>query len=555
MNAAEAFVATLHAAEVGILFGLPGSTEAALLEALRADGGLRYVLALHESAAVAMADGYARAGGRVGVVGLHTSVGTMNGMSQMFNAYHDRSPVVVTAGHKDRRVLAEDGFCAIPDLASLVRGFTKWSWQSLSAEAVASDLARALRVAAAPPPGPTYLAVPEDLMAEPLQGADAVPAVWPVPAGPPHDLARRPDAEAVKRAAVFLLSARRPLLVLGSAAAGAAPLARALAEMLEMPVVSADRTDLSILPYPVLDARYLGHYGEEREALQDCDCVVAVGCHLFYPFSDRTRPRLPPRARVIHVYPEADRVGWSVRPDIGLAADAAPALQDLAAAVASLGGLGTAERAERAAHLAALARRRRDRLHSERESAANGVPISIPRFATELGRALPHDAIVVDEAVRSSRQILAHCAFPEGATVHRTTGGSLGWGVPAAIGAKLAQPKRAVLALVGDGSFQFTAQAVWTAAREDAATVTIVLDNGGYLAVKRAIESHVGVSPDSRPHPGTALPALDHAAVAAGYGARCTVVRHPEEIAPAITASLDAAAPAVIVVPVEEARR
>ncbi len=554
MNGAESFVATLHAAEVGILFGLPGSTEAALLEALRADGGLRYVLALHESAAVAMADGYARASGRVGVVGLHTSVGTMNGMSQIFNAYRDNSPVVVTAGHKDRRVLAEDGFCALPDLTSLLRGFTKWSWQSLSADAVSSDLARALRVAAAPPPGPTYLAVPEDLMAEPLEEGNAVPAVWPVPAGPPRSLVRRPDAEAVKRAAACLLSARRPLLMLGSTTAGAAPLARALAEMLEMPVVSADRTDLSILPYPVSDARYLGQYGEERGALQDCDCVVAIGCRLFYPFSDRTRPHLPPGARVIHVYPEAERVGWSARPDIALAADAAPALQDLAAAIASLGGLGTGVRAERAAHVATLARNRRERLQTERESSSEAVPISLPRFAVELGRALPPDAIVMDEAVRSSRAIQAHCPFPEGAAVHRTTGGALGWGVPAAIGAKLARPEQPVLALVGDGSFHFAAQAVWTAARERAGTVTIILDNGGYLAVKRAIERHVGVSPDPRPHPGTALPALDHAGVAAGYGARCTVVHDPEEIAPTIKASLEAAVPAVIVVPVEEAR-
>lgn len=556
MNAAEAFVATLRAAEVGMLFGLPGSTEAALLEALRADGRLRYVLALHESAAVAMADGYARASGRVGVVGLHTSVGTMNGMSQIFNAYHDRSPVVVTAGHKDRRVLAEDGFCALPELASLLRGFTKWSWQSLSAEAVASDLARALRVAVAPPPGPTYLAVPEDLMAAPLEGADALPAVWPVPAGPPRDLARRPDAESVQRAAVLMLSARRPILVVGSAAAGAAPLARSLAEALEMPVMSADRTDLSILPFPVTDPRYLGHYGEESEALQECDCVVAVGCRLFFPFSDGTWPHLPPKARVVHVYPEAERVGWSIRPDIGLAADAAPALQDLTAAVASLGGLGTTERTERAAHVAALARKRRERLRAEREPAANGVPISIPRFALELGRVLPPDAIVVDEAIRSSRQILAHCAFPESATVYRTTGGSLGWGVPAAIGAKLAQPERPVLALVGDGSYQFTVQSTWTAVREGAGIVIIVLDNGGYLAVKRAIERHVGAPSDSRPHPGTALPGMDHAAIAAGYGARSAVVHHPEELAPTITAALaTAAAPTVVVVPVEEARR
>jgi benzoylformate decarboxylase len=555
VNAAEAFVATLRAAEVGMLFGLPGSTEAALLEALRTDGGLRYVLALHENAAVAMADGYARASGRVGVVGLHTSVGTMNGMSQIYNAYHDRSPVVVTAGHKDRQVLAEDGFCALPELAALLRGFTKWSWQSLSAEAVASDLARALRVAVAPPPGPTYLAVPEDLMAAPLPGAEALPAVWPIPAGPPRELARRPDAESVKRAAVLMLSARQPLLLVGSAAAGAAPLARALAEMLEMPVVSADRTDLSILPYPVSDMRYLGQYGEESEALKDCDCVVAIGCRLFFPFSDRTRPYLPPGARVVHVYPEAERVGWSVRPDIGLAADVAPALQDLAAAVASLGGLGTAERTGRAAHVAALARKRGERLRAERAAAENSMPVSIPHFAMELGRVLPPDAIVMDEAVRSSRQILAHCAFPEGSTVYRTTGGSLGWGVPAAIGAKLAQPKRPVLALVGDGSFQFTAQATWTAVREAAGIVTIVLDNGGYLAVKRAIERHVGQSSDPRPHPGTALPGLDHAAVAAGYGARSTVVRHSEELAPTITAALAADAPAVIVVPVEEARR
>jgi len=554
MNGADAFVATLRAAEVGVLFGLPGSTEAALLEALRADGGVRYVLALHESAAVAMADGYARASGRVGVVGLHTTVGTMNGMSQMFNAYRDSSPVVVTAGHKDRRVLAEDGFCALPDLSSLLRSFTKWSWQSLSADAVASDLARALRVAAAPPPGPTYLAVPEDLMAEPLGKETTVPVVWPVPAAPPRGLARRPDADTVKRAAAILLSARRPLLVLGSAAAGAAPLARALAEMLEMPVVSADRTDLSTLPYPVLDPRYLGLHGEEGDALQDCDCVLAVGCRLFYPFSDRARPHLPSGARVIHVYPEAERVGWSARPDIALAADAAPTLQDLAEEVASRGGLEAAARAERAAHVATLARKRRERLRIERESASNGVPISLPRFAVELGRALPPDAIVMDEAVRSSRAIQAHCPFSEGVAVHRTTGGALGWGVPAAIGAKLARPERPVLALVGDGSFHFSAQAVWTAARERAGTVTIILDNGGYLAVKRAIERHAGAPGDPRPHPGTALPALDHAGVAAGYGARHTVVRHPEEIAPTIKGSLDADVPTIIVVPVEEVR-
>ncbi len=553
MNGAESFLATLRAAEVDTLFGLPGSTEAALLEAIRADGGVRYVLTLHESAAVAMADGYARASGRVGVVGLHTSVGTMNGVNQIYNAYRDGSPVVVTAGHKDRGILAEDGFCAVPDLCSLVRPFTKWSWQSLSAEAVASDLARALRVAAAPPPGPTYLAVPEDLMAEPL-GAGTPAPPWPVPAGLPRDPARRPDPETVKHAAALLLSAHRPCLLLGSAAAEAVRAARALAQALEMPVAAADLTDLWVLPYPVSDARYVGVHGADPEALADCDCVLAIGCRLFFPFSSDRRPHLPPGARLIHVYPEAARVGWSVRPDIGLAADAGPALQDLAAAVAAVGGLSSAARAERAAHVAGLAQRRKTRLQAHREAASDSVPVTLPRFAMELGRALPPDAIVMDEAICSSPAVLAHCPIPEHAVVYRTSGGALGWGVPAAIGAKLARPERPVLTLVGDGSFHFTAQAVWTAVRERAGTVTILLDNGGYLAVKRAIERHLGVARDLRSHPGTALPALDHAGVAAGYGARCAIVRHPEEIAPAITAALGAAAPTVIVVPVEEDR-
>src|ERR1035437_10484965 len=110
MNAAQGFVRTLHGWGVATFFGLPGSTEAPLLEALRADGGILYVLALHEGVAVAMADGYARASGKPGVVGLHTTVGTMNGMSQLFNSARDGVPVVMTAGHKDRIVLSEGGF-------------------------------------------------------------------------------------------------------------------------------------------------------------------------------------------------------------------------------------------------------------------------------------------------------------------------------------------------------------------------------------------------------------------------------------------------------------
>jgi len=105
---------------------------------------------------------------------------------------------------------------------------------------------------------------------------------------------------------------------------------------------------------------------------------------------------------------------------------------------------------------------------------------------------------------------LRHTAFPEDSRVFRTNGGSLGWGLPAAVGAKIACPDRAVVAVVGDGTFHFTPQALWTSAREKAPVLTIVVDNSGYLAVKLSIERHLGVDKDSQNHPGTDLPALDH---------------------------------------------
>ncbi|HEV8020153.1 MAG TPA: thiamine pyrophosphate-binding protein, partial [Candidatus Lustribacter sp.] len=272
---AHAFLATLKANHVEVMFGLPGSTEAPLLEAMRADGELRYVLTLHETIAVAMADGYARAGNRVGLAGLHTSVGTMNGLSQIYNAARDGSPLVVTAGHKDTYVLANDGFCALPDLPSLARTFVKHSWQSLTADAVGSDLRRAINVAAANPPGPTYLAIPEDVQAGTVapQAFDA----HAYAAAPFAHLERRPDAQAVAEAVRLLLEARRPILVLGSSTAPHAEAARALAEALELPVFAIDRTQLNELPYPVADPRYLGQYGEQRSLIADADCVAVIG--------------------------------------------------------------------------------------------------------------------------------------------------------------------------------------------------------------------------------------------------------------------------------------
>lgn len=549
MKAAESFLDVLEAAGVDTLFGLPGSTEAPLLEALR-DRGFRYVLALHEGVAVSMADGHARVAGRPAVVGLHTSVGTLNGLSQMMNALRDGSPVVVTAGHKDRQVLSEEGFCALPGLLAAAGAVSKWAHQSLSPEAVGPDLAHALRVAGAPPPGPTYLAVPEDLLAAEVTGDGGSTATTIVSAPGVRSV---PDPAGIEAAVDRLLAAERPVLVVGSAAHAAGAEAEELARRCGLPLLHAQFSDLGDLPLSTTSPGYLGMYGEDPSVLEGCDLVVAAGCRVFYPFSDATRPRLPKGAALVHLHDDPSQVGRVTRADVGLLGDVHAGLGALVEGVRRR-GMDEGRRASRQAHVDELAARRREAKAAEAASAAGASPLRIEELAGVLGDVLPDDAIVVDEGVRSSRPLLRHLALGPEQRVLRTSGGALGWGTPAAVGAKLAAPGRPVVAVVGDGSFQFSLQAVWSAVQAGAAVTVVVLDNGGYLAVKRAIEGHLGVPHDPRRHPGTEITGIDHAELARGYGARTVSPVDAEGLRKALAEAIPGDGVTVAHVPVAQVR-
>ncbi len=189
--------------------------------------------------------------------------------------------------------------------------------------------------------------------------------------------------------------------------------------------------------------------------------------------------------------------------DVGIVADPKHSLRSLIASLREK--LDPEVSAARDVRLAALRVNRGAARRRERD--ASGIaPMSVDRAAAELNQVLPPDAIVVDEGVRSSTRLMRHLDIGDSQLMLRSSGGALGWGVPAAVGACLGQPGRPVVALVGDGSYQFSVQALWSAVQQDAHLVVVVLDNGGYLAVKRAIEGYLGVPEDSRLHPGTRLP-------------------------------------------------
>ncbi len=284
--------------------------------------------------------------------------------------------------------------------------------------------------------------------------------------------------------------------------------------------------------------------------LDGCDLVIAVGARVFFPFSAARHPRLPEGARLVHIHPDPGRVGREAPTAAGIVASPAAALRALAPQLDRAVDPATA--AARAGRLATLRAAREQARQAERE--ADSTPLPVPVVAAELSQVLPPGAIVVDEGVRSSTRLLRHLELGDGQAMLRSSGGALGWGVPAAVGASLGRPERPVIAVVGDGSYHFSVQAIWTAVREQASLVVLVLDNGGYLAVKRSIEGYLGVPHDPREHPGTRLPAIDHSLVATGYGAAGAMAAERGQVAAGVKAALDDGGVHVIGVPVAEVR-
>ncbi len=547
--AAHAVVEVLRARGVRYLFGLLGTTEAALLEVLREQEEVRYVLTLHEGVAVAMADGYARASGTPGVVNLHTTVGTLAGLSLLYNAWRDRVPVVVLACHKDTRILGRAGFTTLPDTTALVRPMAKWAHQTLTPEQVGEDVERAFQQALAPPQGPAYLLLPENLLAHPTR------AVPPHPA--PRPLAPRAHPQAISEIAAQLIRAERPVLVAGSGIgrAGGMEVVRRLAEVVGLAVVWEPRRTLLEIPYPPEDPHFVGIYDPMHPGVREADVLLVLGAVLFVEFSPPPAPEVPPQACLIHVHPDAAELGRLYAPALAVQADPALLAHDLLAAVEARRDELEARLAERRAWGADLRSRweaqRLERWKREYEA----VPLSAYRVGVELGKVLPADAVVVEEAVRSSAGFLEGFPVRVGGVL-RTSGGSLGWGVPAAMGVQVALPDRTVVAVVGDGCLHFTPQALWTGARQRLPVLVVVLNNRKYLAVEAGVQRLRGSTELPPGTPGIDLSGIDHVTVAQGYGAGGIRVEHPSALGDALREGLRKAReegrPYVVDVPVRD---
>jgi len=543
----ELVLRALRGEGVRYLFGNPGTSEIPLFEALLDTPELEYVLCLHEAVAVSMADGYAHASGRVGVVNLHVAPGLGNAIGSIYAAWRGRTPLVVTAGMPDTRMRLREPLTS-HDLVAMAAPVTKWSVQVEEVGELPLVLNRAFKLAQDPPPGPVFLSLPMNVMAAETELAPMPPSV----------VARRsaPDPEAVTEAAALVLAARRPVIVSGDmvARSGAMEQLVELAEFLGADVYG------EILPahvsfpnrHPLFRGRMPFDQGAIRARLEGSDLVLLIGGEFFDELWHVDAPILHESARIIHIDQVAANVGKNYRVDCGIVADPSLALAALLKELERRAD-DTFRRAARERLLEARTKEARPAADGEDEP--DGLPMPPARFVAEIARGLPPNAVITFESPSLTEELFRGLDFPRPGDHLASRGAGIGQAIPSAIGVKLALPDRPVLALSGDGSALYTVQALWTAALRNLPVVTVIANNRSYESLNVGLGRYRTFYPPRDrgrpiPHFDLAEPAVDFVALARGFGVDATRIEDPPELAPALAAGFASESPCLIDVPV-----
>jgi len=516
MSGKRAFLELLKQEGVEILFGNPGTTELPLMDALAADNELRYVLGLQEAAVMAMADGYAQASGKLAVVNLHVAPGLGNGMGMLYDAQKAASPILVTAGQHDQQFNVTEPILWA-DLPPIARPFVKWSSEVKRLADLPRLVHRAAKTALAPPTGPVFLALPGDI----LQAEAEVDLLAPTRVAPRF----AGDRAAVEEAAALLAEAKNPLIMAGDAVTHS----RAHAELIELAELLGAPVYSELVPstasFPASHPLYRGAIGRVtpaiREVLEQYDVVFSVGGDMFTLSLPSPVEPIPAGLTVIHLDVDPWELGKNYPPAVAILGDPKATLPDLTASVRTRmsAGARAAARARLESASAAI-RAEREALCAKARAAAAHTPVLPLPLLHAIGEMLPKDAVVIDETISSGPGIRQLMRSDDPQSFFGLRGGGIGWGLPAAIGVKLALPDRPVVALIGDGSAMYTCQGLWTAAHDRIAVVFVIFNNRSYRILKQRLHAQRGLAAQADTYVGMELldPPIDFVGLARALG-------------------------------------
>jgi acetolactate synthase-1/2/3 large subunit len=528
---AEILIEALLHEGVDSIFGYPGGAVLHIYDELwRARDRVTHYLVRHEQGAVHMAEGYARASGRVGVALVTSGPGATNAMTGIANAYMDSTPIVVITGQVPTPLIGTDAFQEV-DTVGITRSCVKHNYLVRDVRDLAAVVHEAFHLARTGRPGPIVIDIPKDVSAARTSYSSlkniSFPLVerkWP------------PDPRAVAEAAAAIMKAERPVMYVGGGIvnSGAAEALLALAEELQLPVTP---TLMGLGGFPSvhpLCLNMLGMHGTyaANMAVAESDLLIAVGVR----FDDRVTGKLAtfaPQARVIHIDIDPANVGKNRAPEISLVADAREALCALQTEIKNQGQLHIDRSVKRRAGW--WARIREWQLAQPLRFTGSGDHIKPQTVIRELHRLTNGEALIATDV--GQHQMWAAQFYPFKRPRQWITSGGLGamgYGVPAAIGAQLVLGDQMVVAVVGDGGFQMTNQELATAVQYDL-PIKVLIMNNGYLGMVRQwqemfyeraySEVDLSVSPD-------------FVKLAEAYGAFGVRATRPDELSDVLSAGL-----------------
>ncbi len=532
MTGAEALYEMLVREGTRYVFGNPGTTELPLMDLFAARDEITYILALHEDSALGMAAGYADATGRAAVVNLHTNPGLAHALGNLYNAYRAGTPLIVTAGQQDTRAMIDEPLL-FADMLELARQHTKWVWEARHASEVPRLVARAFKIAETPPTGPVFISFPVDVLEE--KADIELPAITRIGSR------IRGDREKIEEAARMLATAQNPAIIAGDGCArsGAVPEVVRLAEILG---ARAHVEPLnSLMDFPTTHPLYAGplfpNAQQTNTILEGVDVILLLGVNTLAPLVYTGASMLPRSARLIQIDVNDRELGKNYFADVAVLADPRSGVEELIEALAPLVAGGAAEKiAHRREAVTAAIAEARAKFVEQSLSAPDEGPIPPAYLVREMRRAASKDAVLVDEAVTSTAYVRTLFGAAEPDTYFYAKAGSLGLGLPAAVGVKLAMPDRQVICAVGDGSALYSIQALWTAARYNLAVVFVIFNNASYAILKGGLLAMQGASVERGKFTGMDLtePEINFVKLSEGLGIAARQVLNKSELQPAL---------------------
>jgi benzoylformate decarboxylase len=499
---------------LSVIFGNPGSTELPLLQNF--PGSWSYILGLQEASVVAMAVGYSFQTDNASVVNLHTAAGVGNAMGAIVTAWHAQAPLIITAGQQDRRQIYTEPFLWGRQV-DFVKPYVKWSIEPHRSIDVPFAIERAYHVAMSEPKGPVFVSIPMDGMDDECPPVETRKVSYRV----------EPDLEEIKEIAAAISGASNIALIAGEQvdATNSIPEIVRLAELLKSPVF------LPPIPYrwsfPSRHELFRGPLPAAMKPIADLlspfDLVLAIGASVFPYYPYVPGPVIAEKTRVIQITNDPQMASRAVT-GTSVVGDVSLALKQLIPLV------------ELRENHATDVRRSRPLVRT--------VPPNSEYVENALAEGISSNAVIFHEAPTSERS--SRFNIVQGKSHFLTASGGLGFAMPAAVGAAIAQTERPVVSIVGDGSAQYCIQSLWTAANYQAPVTFIVLNNSEYAILKS-----FGMMLHEEGLPGLDIPGIDFEGLAKGYGARFRRIADPDQITPAVREAIESRKASLIEIPID----